>query len=261
MSGNDLPAMMTPAEYQAQIQPVRLQAMTPPHQVHRVPVRTQSLTTVPQQRPVQPQQQMQQQMQQHQHQQRHRSAHNPPSQAVNRQHSTMPPLPAPIDPLYQIFSTVDKDGSGRLSASELRSALVNFDKTKFDPETIKLMIKLFDSDGSGTVNYTEFKRLWNYLGEWLERFQQFDLDHNTTISLDEFSLALQSFGFHFSPGFVRFMFNHYDKRGTGSISFDLFVQANITLQRIHDAFRKYDRGQGTIQISLEDLLTEVLYLK
>ncbi|KAK9239756.1 hypothetical protein V1525DRAFT_424465 [Lipomyces kononenkoae] len=232
--------------------------MTPPHSVHRVPVRAQSLTSVQQQRPVQQQQQQQQQMQQPQ---RNRSAFNPPPPAMNRQHSSMPPLPAPIDPLYQIFSTVDKDGSGKLSGSELRSALVNFDKTKFDPETIRLMIKLFDSDGSGTINYAEFKRLWNYLGEWLERFQQFDLDHNTTISLDEFSLALKSFGFQFSPRFVRFMFNYYDKRGTGSISFDLFVQANITVQRIHDAFKKYDRGQGTIQISLEDLLTEVLYLK
>ncbi|KAK9430561.1 hypothetical protein V1505DRAFT_370610 [Lipomyces doorenjongii] len=247
--------MMTPAEYQAQIQPARLQAVPPSQSVHRVPVRTQSLTGVQQQRAVQSQQ-----LQQQQHVS-YRAHDSSPPQTLNRQHSAMPPLPAPIDPLYQIFSSVDKDGSGKLSASELRSALVNFDKTKFDPETIKLMIKLFDSDGSGTIDYTEFKRLWNYLGEWLERFQQFDLDHNTTISIDEFALALQSFGFQFSPSFVRFMFNHYDKRGIGSISFDLFVQANITLQRIHDAFRKYDRGQGTIQISLEDLLTEVLYLK
>ncbi|KAK9324621.1 hypothetical protein V1517DRAFT_316961 [Lipomyces orientalis] len=246
--------MMTPAEYQEQIQPARLPAMSPPQPVYRVPVRTQSQSAVQQPRPMQHPQQLHQQPQ-------YPTPYSPPAQRSTRPYSAMPALPAPVDPLYQIFTSVDKDGSGRLSAGELRSALVNFDKTKFDPETIKLMIKLFDSDGSGTIDYTEFKRLWNYLGEWLEQFQRFDLDHNTTISLDEFSLALQSFGFHFTPNFVRFMFNHYDKRGTGSISFDLFVQANINLQRIYDAFKKYDSGQGTIQIGFEDLLTEVLYLK
>ncbi|KAI9655623.1 MAG: hypothetical protein M1829_000622 [Trizodia sp. TS-e1964] len=55
-----------------------------------------------------------------------------------------------------MFKAVDKDGSGQLSERELRAALVNGDWTAFDPQTVRMMIRMFDSDRSGTINFEEF---------------------------------------------------------------------------------------------------------
>lgn len=51
---------------------------------------------------------------------------------------------------------MDKNGTGQLSEKELRTALVNGDWTSFDPHTVKMMIRLFDVNKSGTIGFDEF---------------------------------------------------------------------------------------------------------
>lgn len=45
---------------------------------------------------------------------------------------------------------------GQLSEMELRAALVNGDFTAFDPQTVSMMIRMFDTDKSGTIGFEEF---------------------------------------------------------------------------------------------------------
>jgi hypothetical protein len=47
-------------------------------------------------------------------------------------------------------------GSGELTEAELRTALVNGDWTPFDPHTVRMMIRMFDTNRSGSVNFDEF---------------------------------------------------------------------------------------------------------
>jgi len=50
---------------------------------------------------------------------------------------------------------------------------------------------------------------------------------------------------------VRLLFATYDTRGRGGLSFDLFVQACISLKRMTDVFKKYDQDRdGYITLSL-----------
>ena len=76
--------------------------------------------------------------------------------------SRPPPTPAPARKsasdasLFPLFKAVDKNGTGQLSEKELRAALVNGDWTNFDPHTVKMMIRLFDVDKSGTIGFDEF---------------------------------------------------------------------------------------------------------
>lgn len=51
---------------------------------------------------------------------------------------------------------MDKNGTGQLSENELRAALVNGDWTSFDHHTVKMMIRLFDVNKSGTIGFDEF---------------------------------------------------------------------------------------------------------
>jgi len=46
--------------------------------------------------------------------------------------------------------------SGQLSERELQRALVNGDWTAFDPHTVRMMIRMFDTDRNGSINFDEF---------------------------------------------------------------------------------------------------------
>lgn len=150
-------------------------------------------------------------------------------------------------------------GTGQLSERELSAALVNGDWTAFDPHTVRMMIRMFDSDRSGTIGFEEFCGLWSFLASWRTLFDRFDMDKSGNISLDEFNNALVAFRYRLSPRFVELLFRTYDKRGDGVMSFDLFVQACISLKRMTDVFKKYDDDRdGYITLSFEDFLTEIL---
>lgn len=150
-------------------------------------------------------------------------------------------------------------GTGQLSERELSAALVNGDWTAFDPQTVRMMIRMFDSDRSGTIGFEEFCGLWSFLASWRSLFDRFDTDRSGNISLDEFSNALVAFRYRLSDRFVELLFRTYDKRNEGVMSFDLFVQACISLKRMTDVFKKYDEDRdGYITLSFEDFLTEIL---
>ncbi|KAI1768351.1 hypothetical protein GGR53DRAFT_479010 [Hypoxylon sp. FL1150] len=187
------------------------------------------------------------------------TAHNRPPASSQPPSSPGPSAGAADPTLLPLFRAVDKDGTGQLSEKELSAALVNGDWTAFDPQTVRMMIRMFDSDRSGTIGFEEFCGLWSFLASWRALFDRFDADRSGNISPDEFSNALVAFRYRLSPGFVDLLFRTYDKRGEGVMSFDLFVQACISLKRMTDVFKKYDEDRdGYITLSFEDFLVEIL---
>ncbi|KAE8864742.1 hypothetical protein PTNB73_05630 [Pyrenophora teres f. teres] len=180
------------------------------------------------------------------------------------QQSRPPPTPAPTLPrdgndreaLWRLFGAVDKNKSGELTEAELRTALVNGDWTPFDPHTVRMMIRMFDTNRSGTVNFDEFCGLWGFLSAWRSLFDRFDQDHSGNISYSEFSEALVAFGYRLSQQFVALLYRTYERDSRNGLSFDLFVQACISLKRMTDVFKKYDEDRdGYITLSFEEFLT------
>ncbi|TQV97314.1 EF-hand domain pair domain-containing protein [Cordyceps javanica] len=178
------------------------------------------------------------------------SSHRPPPFSPGRPSPTsIPPLsPAPPD-LVAMFHKVDIDGTGALTEKELSAALVNGDYTPFDIETVRMMIRMFDADRSGSISFDEFRGLLSFLDEWRKLFDLFDVDNSRNISLPEFTDALIKFNYRLSPQFVELLFHTYDKRQEGAMSFDLFIQACIWLKRMTDVFKKYDvENPGNISL-------------
>jgi Ca2+-binding EF-hand superfamily protein len=68
--------------------------------------------------------------------------------------------------------------------------------TPFNPETVRLMISMFDRDKSGTITFDEFGSLWRYVTDWQETFKSFDRDNSGNIDKNELQTALSSFGDH-----------------------------------------------------------------
>ncbi|XP_072024427.1 programmed cell death protein 6-like isoform X2 [Amphiura filiformis] len=164
--------------------------------------------------------------------------------------------------LWGVFQKVDSDRSGAISSQELQKALSNGTWTPFNPETVRLMIGMFDRDHSGTINFQEFGSLWKYITDWQQTFRGYDRDNSGSIDQNELKQALTSFGYRLSDRFYGILIRKFDRSGRGTIAFDDFIQCCVVIQTLTNAFRYYDTSQtGWINIGYEQFLNLVFSLK
>ncbi|XP_065676581.1 programmed cell death protein 6-like isoform X1 [Hydra vulgaris] len=158
--------------------------------------------------------------------------------------------------LWDLFTKVDRDRSGSISATELQQALSNGTWTPFNPETIRLMMGMFDRDKSGTINFQEFGALWKYVTDWQNCFRSFDKDNSGNIDKNELKQALTSFGYRLSDQFYDILIRKFDRAGQGVITFDDFIQCCVVIQNITQCFQQYDTARcGTAQLYYEQFLS------
>jgi len=172
-----------------------------------------------------------------------------------------PPMPD-RNFLYSVFQRVDADRSGSINAVELGGALSNGTWTPFNPETVRVMIGMFDKNNSGTIDFEEFGALWKYVTDWQHCFRSFDRDNSGTIDRAELHNALMTFGYRLNPQTVDTMLKRFDRIGQGTIAFDDFIQCCVVLHTLTTAFRQHDTDQdGVIQIHYEQFLQMVMGVK
>lgn len=107
-----------------------------------------------------------------------------------------------IDWFKDLFSTLDKDGSGDLDLSEVELAIQTTADGKADPV---YLLSITDTDNSGTLNLTEFMFLFLIAQEPMDEIkdlvkiynkyktQNKGLDHDQThCALNEYSIMTQS---------------------------------------------------------------------
>nr|CAD7458238.1 unnamed protein product [Timema tahoe] len=164
--------------------------------------------------------------------------------------------------LIVFYCRVDRDKSGYISADELQVALSNGTWTPFNPETVRLMIGMFDKQQRGAVSFEDFGALWKYVTDWQSCFRSFDRDNSGNIDRSELKMALTSFGYRLSDTLVEVLVRKFDRLGNGTILFDDFIQCCIVLMTLTTAFRQYDTDQdGVITIHYEQFLSMVFSLK
>ncbi|XP_002044809.2 programmed cell death protein 6 [Drosophila sechellia] len=164
--------------------------------------------------------------------------------------------------LWDVFQRVDKDKSGHISADELQVALSNGTWSAFNPETIRLMIGMFDRENKGTVSFKDFGALWKYVTDWQNCFRSFDCDNSGNIDKTELKTALTSFGYRLSDHLIDVLLRKFDRFGRGTILFDDFIQCCIVLYTLTTAFRQHDTDMdGIITIHYEQFLSMVFSLK
>ncbi|OAD58281.1 Peflin [Eufriesea mexicana] len=160
--------------------------------------------------------------------------------------------------VQQWFIAVDRDGSGRITATELQSALANGQGGTFSDTACKLMIGMFDKEKNGTIDLFEFQALYNYINAWLSVFRSFDHDNSGSIQETELNAALIQMGYRLSPEFISFLIKKCNPIGL-SCTVDQFIVLCVQIQRFTDAFRVRDTDQtGVISIGFEDFLNVAL---
>ncbi|KAI7860553.1 hypothetical protein BDC45DRAFT_105084 [Circinella umbellata] len=185
---------------------------------------------------------------------------HPPGYPMQHQQQQMRPPPPGADPqLWYWFQAVDTDCSGFLTVDELQRALINGDWTPFNIETVRMMVSMFDTDNTGTIDFNEFTGLWRYIEDWQRCFRTFDTDGSGNIDARELKTALQTFGYNLSERFVAVLIQKFDRYGRGNITFDNFVQACATIRALTMAFQRFDTDRdGVIQITYEQFLELVI---
>ena len=169
-------------------------------------------------------------------------------------------MPSEAD-LYKIFGAADKDRSGHISAEELQQALSNGTWEPFNLRLIKMMIGMFDRDGSQTIDYNEFKQLWKFINDWLNCFRQYDADRSGSIAKHELNHALNSFGYRLSEATYHLLMKKFGDPSGQSIIFDNFLLLCVTLQGATSAFSAFDvERKGEIKISYEQFLNTIFPL-
>ncbi|KAJ7724063.1 hypothetical protein DFH07DRAFT_855230 [Mycena maculata] len=175
------------------------------------------------------------------------------------------PPPGGDPQLYQYFSAVDQDRSGSISVTELQSALVNGNWTHFDLDTVKMLMNIFDTDRSGSINFQEFQGLWKYISDWQNVFRHFDRDGSGSIEGQELSQAMKNFGYNLTPSVLTLLERKYASApasGYGpppGITFDRFVRACVTVKQLSESFQRADADRdGWIQINYEQFMTMTL---
>jgi len=175
------------------------------------------------------------------------------------------PPPGADAQLWEWFSAVDADLSGAIDANELQAALVNGNWTKFDLDTVKMLMNIFDTDRSGSIRFAEFSGLWKYIADWQGVFRHFDRDQSGTIEGRELSEALRSFGYNLSPPLLMLIEQKYASgpaTGYGppiGITFDRFVRACVVVKTLTEAFQQADADHdGWVQLNYEQFMKIVL---
>ncbi|KAM9147300.1 calpain-3 isoform 4-T5 [Pangshura tecta] len=164
-----------------------------------------------------------------------------------------------------IFQQIAGDDM-EISADELRSVLNNVLKKHkdlktegFALESCRSMIALMDTDGSGKINFEEFRHLWDKLKSWQKIFKHYDTDHSGTINSYEMRNAVKDAGFCLNKQLYDIITMRYADKNM-NIDFDSFICYFVRLEGMFRAFHAFDKdGDGIIKLNVLEWLQLTMY--
>lgn len=133
-----------------------------------------------------------------------------------------------IEELKDVFIALDKNGDGTLTPLEIKEGIEKADVKV--PDGLAAILLEVDSDGSGSIDYTEFlaatidKRLYIKEDVLWSAFKTFDVDGNGTIDKTELRKVLADDSVQDVMGMkdIELMIKDVDNNGDGAIDFDEF---------------------------------------
>lgn len=157
--------------------------------------------------------------------------------------------PASPQQLQQWFKAIDRDGNGSLDSTELQRALA-LGNLHFSLQATSHMIRMHDTKGNGTVNFTEFEKLHNFLTNVQRSFTQFDVDRSGELDMGEVQQALSSAGFQLDQPAFMALFQAFDPDKSHALSLPEYIGMTLFLQSATATFTAFD-AQRSGRITLD----------
>ena len=154
---------------------------------------------------------------------------------------TVAATPAEEARLRKAFDTFDVDGSGAIDAQEVEALLraLGQDPTPYE---VASMVSFADEDGNGTIEFSEFCKMYGKTVEvgrsdahedLFQVFKVFDVDGNGYIDRQELHNIMSGLGTKSfrapEPSMVDELIKEADKDGDGRINYNEFV--NVMLNK------------------------------
>ncbi|XP_052308310.1 uncharacterized protein LOC18098138 isoform X2 [Populus trichocarpa] len=167
--------------------------------------------------------------------------------------------------LREWFERVDSEKTGNITATQLKSALA-VGNLEFPLSVVQQMIRMYDSDGNGTMSFDEFVGLNKFLLKvcaWIMNcsFQEVqqafsDLQRGRGYLVpDDVYEGLVKIGFSLdSPSFYT-VCESFDQKKNGRIHLDDFISLCIFVQSARNLFNSFDTTkQGRVTLDFNQFV-------
>uniref|UniRef100_A0A8B9NPY1 Calpain-3 n=1 Tax=Accipiter nisus TaxID=211598 RepID=A0A8B9NPY1_9AVES len=105
-------------------------------------------------------------------------------------------------------------------------------------------------NGSGKINFDEFRHLWDKIKSWQKIFKHYDTDHSGTINSYEMRNAVKDAGFRLNNQLYDIITMRYADKNM-NIDFDSFICCFVRLDAMFRAFHAFDKdGDGIIKLNV-----------
>lgn len=163
-----------------------------------------------------------------------------------------------------------KGERNRLSTAQLPAAIHSADPgLSFDKPIAQILIKAFDKDNVGGVEFKEFYHLFSYVTKWCKIFKKVSkVSNNNAIALPQYQEALEALGYRLSTKTVSYMFGVFASSsgleidaqiGIKLLTLELFVESLAWLMKSTGSFKKFDNQRiGVGVFPFDNYVEEIL---
>jgi Ca2+-binding EF-hand superfamily protein len=144
------------------------------------------------------------------------------------------------------FAAMDRDRSGSIASNELANVAIG--GLPIGLETAVKLIRIFDVDKNGTIDFYEYAALHKFLLNMQSLFQQQDTNRDGRLSSNEVVTALHAGGFKLSDQAAQALYRKYNRTGFG-VNLVEFLALIAHVAQAKSVFEWRD-NQKTGQISL-----------
>eukprot|EP00268_Persea_americana_P005417 TRINITY_DN11811_c0_g2_i2.p1 TRINITY_DN11811_c0_g2~~TRINITY_DN11811_c0_g2_i2.p1 ORF type:complete len:189 (+),score=31.06 TRINITY_DN11811_c0_g2_i2:59-568(+) len=155
--------------------------------------------------------------------------------------------------LREWFDRVDSDHTGNISAPQLKRAFAA-GNLEFSISVVQQMIRMYDFDRNGTMNFEEFVALNKFLLKIQHTFSALERGRGFLIPEDVYE-GLVKVGFSLdSPAFYTAC-ESFDQNKKGRFRLDDFISLGIFLQSARNLFNSFDTAkQGRVSLDFNQFI-------
>lgn len=140
--------------------------------------------------------------------------------------------------LKRVFHHFDQDRSGLIDITELKQILAQVG-ISLDTENINVLVRRYDDDHNGRLNFDEFAELFVLVLNLKKQFQAADADNSNSISAKELAAVIQGLKLKATPQCIGPVLRLFDDDGSGTVNFQEYLALVFYFQELEYQYDSY----------------------